>query len=78
MAFGSDQGIKYLFLIGPENKAIRMDAKIGIAEGDMRVVESVMAEDGKPRPLTLEDKVIVSGLQRVRPGLVVDPKPATK
>lgn len=78
-AFGSDQGIRHIFIVGPEHKAIRMDAVTGIQEGDMRVVESVeVPGEGKPRPLTPEDRVIVSGIQRVRPGMVVDPKPAKK
>jgi len=28
--------------------------------------------------LTAEDRVIVSGIQRIRPGMTVDPKPAKK
>jgi len=78
-AFGSDQGIRHLYVVGAENKAIRMDAATGQLEGDLRVVVSVeVPGEGKPRPLSLEDKVIVSGIQRVRPGMVVDPKPAKK
>ncbi|MBA4187800.1 MAG: hypothetical protein C0467_07250 [Planctomycetaceae bacterium] len=78
-AFGSDQGIRHLYIVGPENKAIRMDAVTGAQEGDLRVVESVVIPgEGKPRPLTPDDKIIVSGIQRVRPGMVVDPKPAKK
>jgi RND family efflux transporter MFP subunit len=78
-AFGSDQGIKYLFLLDPENKAVRMDAVLGILDGEMRAVESVsIPGEGKPRPLTLNDRIIVSGIQRVRPGMTVDPKKAKK
>jgi membrane fusion protein, multidrug efflux system len=78
-AFGSDQGIEFLYLLGPENKAIRVDATLGVQEGELRVVESVeVPGEGKPRPLTLEDKVIVSGIQRVRPNMTVDPKPPKK
>jgi len=78
-AFGSDQGIKFLFLVGPENKAVRFDARLGGQEGEMRVVESVtIPGEGKPRPLSLDDRIIVTGLQRVRPGMIVDPKPAKK
>jgi RND family efflux transporter MFP subunit len=78
-AFGSDQGVRFLFLVGPENKALRMDATVGSLEGDMRVVESVQVPgEGKPRHLTLDDKVIISGIQRVRPGMTVDPKPPKK
>ncbi|MCE9560462.1 MAG: efflux RND transporter periplasmic adaptor subunit [Planctomycetes bacterium] len=78
-AFGSDQGIRHLYVVGAENKAIRMDATTGQLEGDLRVVNSVeVPGEGKPRSLSLEDKVIISGIQRVRPGMVVDPKPAKK
>lgn len=76
-AFGSDQGIRHLYLVGADNKAVRYDAATGAQEGDLRVVESVDAPgEGKPRPLTAGDRVIVSGIQRVRPGMPVDPKPA--
>jgi multidrug efflux system membrane fusion protein len=48
-------------------------------DGDMRVVESVSVPgEGKPRSLTPADRIIVSGIQRVRPGMTVDPKPAKK
>ena len=78
-AFGSDQGIRYLYIVGPDNKAVRMDATTGGLEGDLRVVESVQVPgEGMPRPLTPSDRVIVSGQQRVRPGMTVDPKPAKK
>jgi RND family efflux transporter MFP subunit len=77
-AFGFDQGIRYLFLLGPENKAIRMDAAIGNLEGDLRVVESVEVPGEKSRPLTLSDQVIVTGIQKLRPGMVVDPKKPEK
>jgi RND family efflux transporter MFP subunit len=78
-AFGSDQGISYLYVVGPENKAVRMDAVLGMKDGEMRVVESVQEPGkGSPRPLTAEYRVIVSGIQRIRPGMTVDPKPAKK
>jgi RND family efflux transporter MFP subunit len=76
-AFGSDQGIKFLYAVGADNKAVRLDATTGIPDVNLRVVESVASPgEGKPRPLGPGDRVIVSGLQRVRPGLTVDPKPA--
>jgi RND family efflux transporter MFP subunit len=78
-AFGFDQGIRYLYVVGPDNKAIRLDASTGNLDGDMRVVESVVAPgEGKPRPLSLADQVIVTGIQKIRPGITVDPKPAKK
>ncbi len=78
-AFGSDQGVKFLYLVGPENKAVRVNATLGVQEGEERVVESIdVPGEGKPRPLTTSDQVIVSGLQRLRPGMTVEPKPAKK
>jgi RND family efflux transporter MFP subunit len=78
-SFGFDQGIKYLFLVGADNKAVRMDAMTGIQDGVLRVVESVQVPgQGKPRPLRPDDRIIVNGIQRVRPGMTVDPKPAKK
>jgi multidrug efflux system membrane fusion protein len=56
-----------------------MDASTGNLDGDMRVVESVVVPgEGKPRPLNLADQVIVTGIQKIRPGITVDPKPAKK
>jgi multidrug efflux system membrane fusion protein len=76
-AFGSDQGSRFLYVIGPDNKALRLDAATGAVEGDLRVVEAVSVPgEGKARPLAPADRVIVNGVQRVRPGMVVDPKPA--
>jgi membrane fusion protein, multidrug efflux system len=78
-AFGSDQGIRYLFIVGPDKKAVRWDATVGTPDGDMRVVTSIeIPGKEKPRPLTTADQVIVSGIQRVRPGMTVDPKPLAK
>jgi len=78
-AISSDQGIPYIYLIGPENKAIRCDAVTGQLEGELRIIESIQYPgDAKPRPLTTADTVIVTGIQRVRNDMVVDPKPARK
>ncbi len=78
-AFGFDQGSRYLYVVSPDNKAIRLDATTGNQDGDMRVVESVVVPgEGKPRPLSLADQVIVTGIQKIRPGVTVDPKPAKK
>jgi RND family efflux transporter MFP subunit len=78
-AFGSDQGMRFLFVLGPDNKAVRLDATTGPLEGELRVVDSVQVPgEGKPRALSPDDRVIVSGIQRVRPGMTVDPKPAKK
>jgi RND family efflux transporter MFP subunit len=78
-AIGSDQGSKFLYVVGSDNKAVRLEATLGGQADGGRVVESVRAVgDEKPRALRPDERVIVSGLQRVRPGLTVDPKPAAK
>jgi RND family efflux transporter MFP subunit len=78
-AISSDQGIPFLYLVGSGNKAIRCDAATAQLEGGYRVVESIRVPgEANPRPLTTEDTVVVTGLQRVRDGLVVDPKPLPK
>jgi multidrug efflux pump subunit AcrA (membrane-fusion protein) len=78
-AFGSDQGVRFLFIIGPDNKAIRWNATAEMQEGDMRVVDSIeIPGKEKPRPLSPNDQIITTGIQRVRPNMVVDPKPAAK
>lgn len=75
-AFGFDQGIRYLFLVGADNKAVRMDVNAGVQDGDMRVVESILVpgDEKTRRPLKSDDRIIVTGMQRVRPGMTVDPK----
>jgi RND family efflux transporter MFP subunit len=78
-AFGSDQGTPFLYSVGQDNKATRLKAVVGSLEGDMRVVLSVQAAgDKEPRPLRSDERIVVTGLQRVRPGMAVDPKPAAR
>ena len=73
----SDLATKYLLVIGAENKAMRLDFVPGNTINGNIVVEQVR-EPGQEKwqPLKPDVKVIVSGVQRVRPGMVVDPKPA--
>jgi RND family efflux transporter MFP subunit len=71
-----DLGNKYLLAVGLDNKAYRLEANLGPAVGNLRVVESVQAEaDAAPRTLRPDEQIIVGGLQRVRPGITVEPKP---
>jgi RND family efflux transporter MFP subunit len=74
-AIGSDQGMQYLMIVDSEKKAQRLNVKLGATFGLLKVVESVLGpSDPTPRSLTADDRVIVRGLQRVRPGIVVDAK----
>lgn len=60
----ADQGGKYVFVCNDQNVAELRRVRLGQLVGEMRVVE-----DG----LAARDKVIVNGLQRVRPGAQVNP-----
>jgi RND family efflux transporter MFP subunit len=62
-AIGSDQSQKYVFVVDAEQKAQYRTVKIGPLVDGLRVIRE---------GVTPEDWVVVAGLQRVRPGLVVD------
>jgi len=62
-AIGSDQSQKFVFLVDGESKAQYRTVKIGPLVDGLRVVREGVGP---------EDRVVVAGLQRVRPGLKVD------
>mgnify|MGYP001025025815 CR=1 FL=1 len=62
----TDQDRKYVYVLGPENKAVRKDVVLGRLIGGLRVVQSGLAAN---------DKVIINGVQKVFfPGMPVNPK----
>ena len=65
-ALGSDQSLKFVYVVNAEKKVEFRPVKIGPMIDGLRVVK----EGLKPGEL-----VIVEGLLRVRPGVVVDAKP---
>ncbi|WP_020468125.1 efflux RND transporter periplasmic adaptor subunit [Zavarzinella formosa] len=66
-ALGSDQGQKYVYLLNDKDEVVYRRVKIGQqVEQDRVIIEGVQPGD----------RVIVSGLQRVRPGVKVAPKAA--
>jgi RND family efflux transporter MFP subunit len=65
-AMGTDQGRKYVYVINDKNEAVYRPVKVGTLNAGLRVVEEGLSPG---------ERVIVSGLQRVRPGIKVDPKP---
>ncbi len=65
-ALGIDQGQRYVLVVNADNIVEYRRVKVGLLENGLRVIE---------RGLTTGDRVIVNGLQRVRPGVTVDPKP---
>jgi multidrug efflux system membrane fusion protein len=52
----TDQDHKYVYVVGPENKAVRKDVTLGGFADDLRIVRS---------GLRANDKVIVAGLQKI-------------
>ncbi|MFO0810705.1 MAG: efflux RND transporter periplasmic adaptor subunit [Gemmataceae bacterium] len=64
-AVGTDQGQKFVYVVNDKNAVVRQPVTLGQAHDGLRVVES---------GLTGGERVIVTGLQRVRPGIVVTPK----
>ena len=63
-AIASDQDLKYVYVVGEDQIAIRRNIELGRQQGAMRIVTAGL----KPR-----EQVIVKGLQRVRPGQTVEP-----
>jgi membrane fusion protein, multidrug efflux system len=64
-AIGTDQDKKFVFVVDGENKVSYRPVQLGIAEGGDRVIENGLA---------VGDKIVVNGLQRIRPGAVVAPQ----
>jgi len=61
----TDQDRKYVYVLGPENRALRRDIKIGRAAEGLRIVTEGLSPG---------DKVIVHGVQKVFfPGMPVEP-----
>lgn len=65
-AIGSDQGLKFVYLVDQDNKIVYRRVTTGALQADgLRVVEGVGADEW----------VVVGALQQVRPRMVVDPEP---
>ncbi|HEX8049729.1 efflux RND transporter periplasmic adaptor subunit [Rhizobium sp.] len=64
-AIGTDQDKKFVFVVDGDNKVVYRQISLGDTADGQRIVEA---------GLNAGDRVIVNGLQRVRPGAVVDPK----
>ena len=65
-ALGTDQQGTFLLVVNGENKVEKRLVKLGIAVGNMRVIE-----DG----ISASDRVVINGLLRARPGAEADPQP---
>jgi multidrug efflux system membrane fusion protein len=68
-AVGTDQSKKFVLVVGDDNKAAYREISLGGAvDGGLRIVTSGL----KPN-----ERIVVNGLQRIRPGSLVAPQPAT-
>jgi RND family efflux transporter MFP subunit len=64
-ALGTDQERKFLFVVGDDNKVIYRPVVVGQLHNGLRVIK---------QGLKAEERVVVSGLQRVRAGGEIQPK----
>ncbi|RAI42688.1 efflux RND transporter periplasmic adaptor subunit [Rhodoplanes roseus] len=64
-AVGTDQDKRFVFVVGEDNKATYRTVGLGPATDGLRIVTEGLGEG---------ERIVVNGLQRVRPGAVVVPK----
>jgi multidrug efflux system membrane fusion protein len=62
-ALATDQNIKFVYVVGSDGAAARRAVELGAQRGEMRIVTA---------GLQAGERVIVKGLQRVRPGQKVE------
>jgi multidrug efflux system membrane fusion protein len=67
-AIGTDQSKRFVIVVGGDNKAAYREITLGSMADGLRIVTS---------GLDAGERIVVSGLQRVRPGAVVSPEPAS-
>ena len=66
-AVGTDLGKKFVLVIDQDNKAVYRSVDLGPKLEGLRIVRSGLQK---------EDRIVINGLQRVRPGAVVAPQDA--
>ncbi|MFI5443816.1 efflux RND transporter periplasmic adaptor subunit [Polaromonas sp. UC242_47] len=65
-AVGTDQNKKFVLVVGADNKAAYREVTLGASVNGLRVVKSGLAAN---------ERIVVNGLQRIRPGALVAPQP---
>jgi membrane fusion protein, multidrug efflux system len=65
-AIGTDQNKKFVLVVDPDNKAVYREVAVGAFVDGLRIVTGGL----KPG-----ERIVVNGLQRVRPGAAVAPEP---
>jgi multidrug efflux system membrane fusion protein len=63
-ALGTDQDKRFVIVVGADNKAAYREVTLGGLEGNLRIISSGVNPG---------DRVVVEGLQRIRPGAQVNP-----
>src|SRR4029079_2132687 len=66
-AIGTDQDKRFVIVVGADNKAVWRQATLGGTANGQRIVTAGL-EPG--------ERIVVNGLQRVRPGAQLAPQPA--
>jgi RND family efflux transporter MFP subunit len=64
-AVGTNQNVNYLLVLDEENKVVRREVTLGTQHDGLQVITKGLEPD---------ERVIVSGLQHVKPGTVVNPR----
>ncbi|WP_062016133.1 efflux RND transporter periplasmic adaptor subunit [Aureimonas sp. AU4] len=64
-AVGTDQDKRYVLVVDDQDTVQYREVALGAASGDMRIVENGLAAD---------ERVVVNGLQRLRPGAKIAPQ----
>ncbi len=65
-AVGTDQNKKFVLVVGADNKAVYREVTLGASVNGLRVVKE---------GLQARERIVVNGLQRIRPGALVAPQP---
>ncbi len=64
-AVGTDQNKKFVLVVGADNKAVYREVTLGANINGLRVVKGGLAAN---------ERIVVNGLQRIRPGALVAPQ----
>src|SRR5690606_15424904 len=67
-AIGTDQDKRFVMVVGGDNKTAYREVQLGAMAGKLRIINSGLSSG---------DRIIVSGLQRVRPGVPVTAEPVS-
>ncbi len=64
-AIGTDQNLKYVYVVDEQDKVVRHDVKLGSQHEGLQVIAEGLGPD---------ERVVINGLQHVKPGVAVKPR----